>query len=291
MNKAAFRAWCARPKPVVSLPHYRGRPLIMGILNLTPDSFSDGGLFLSQGSALRQAEKMVSEGADILDIGAESTRPGATPLSVDEELERLMPILERIIKHHDVAVSVDTYKPEVMQAVADAGAACINDVFALQKPGALEVAAGLDVPICLMHMQGTPETMQVGLHETNDMMMRIQDFFGARIKAAENAGIARERLILDPGFGFGKTPRQNLQMVKALSQFHTHDLPLLLGVSRKSTIGAVLKQTVDKRLSGGLALSVFSACEGLSMIRTHDVQETREALDIIDVMLQDSDLD
>lgn len=263
----------------------------MGILNVTPDSFSDGGLFLKPEAALRQAEKMITEGADVLDIGAESTRPGARPLPLNQELDRLMPVIEALVATHDIAFSVDTNKPEVMQVAVAAGAACINDVFALQKPGALAMAAALDVPVCLMHMQGTPETMQEALDATDDVVLRVQQFFKARVEACLDAGIAKERLILDPGFGFGKTVNQNLTLTRQLSELSVYDLPLLLGVSRKSTIGAVLQQTVDERLSGGLALSVFAALKGVAMLRTHDVAETKASLRIIDVMLQDSYLD
>ncbi|MCH9756069.1 MAG: dihydropteroate synthase [Gammaproteobacteria bacterium] len=260
----------------------------MGVLNITPDSFSDGGLFLKPADALKRAERMIEEGVDILDIGAESTRPGALPIDEHQELERLMPVIELILAKHDIAISVDTSKPEVMQVVIDAGVACINDVFALQKAGALDVAAKQNVPFCLMHMKGTPEMMQKGLDEQEDIMMRIQAFFEARVAACLAAGLSREQLILDPGFGFGKTVNQNLCLTKRLSEFDVHGLPLLLGVSRKSTIGAVLQQTVDNRLSGGLALAVFAALNGVAMIRTHDVGETREAFKIIDVMLQGS---
>ncbi len=291
MNKAAFTTWCELPQPIIDSPHYRGRPLVMGILNITSDSFSDGGLFLKPTDALKQAEKMIREGADILDIGAESTRPGAEPLDVGQELDRVMPVIELILKHHDIAFSIDTYKPDVMAAAVKAGAACINDVFALQRPGAVEMAAKLDVPVCLMHMQGIPKTMQMGLDDDNDVILRVQNFFKARIDACLSAGISRKKLILDPGFGFGKTPRQNLCLIKHLSDFHTYQLPLLLGVSRKSTIGTVLEQTVNNRLSGGLALSVFAALKGVAMIRTHDVAETRQALEMMDVMLQGSYLD
>ena len=263
----------------------------MGVLNITPDSFSDGGLFLKPIDALKQARKMIDEGADILDIGAESTRPGVEPLDVNQELDRLMPVIELILGHHDIALSIDTYKPLVMKAAVTAGAACINDVFALQKQGALKMVASLDVPVCLMHMQGTPKTMQVGLCEQDDVVLRVQDFFEARIKACRDVGIPRTQLILDPGFGFGKTVNQNLCLIKSLSEFHSYGFPLLLGVSRKSTIGAVLQQAVENRLSGGLALSVFAALRGVAILRTHNVGETRQALKMMDVMLQDSYLD
>ncbi len=290
MNKAAFKAWCATPRSVVTAPHYRGKPLVMGVLNITPDSFSDGGCYFKPEDAKAQAERLIEVGADILDIGAESTRPGSLPLDADEELERLMPVLEFILSKYDIAVSIDTNKPAVMQAAVAAGAAAINDVFALQKPGALTAAASFDVPICLMHMRGTPETMQVGLEEDVDIVSHVMRFFEARVHACVDAGIAKDRLILDPGFGFGKTVQQNLQLTKRLADFQRFNQKLLLGVSRKSTIGAVLEQDVANRLSGGLALSVFAALGGAAILRTHDVAETQDALKIIDVMLQHSDL-
>ena len=286
MNKLAFQMWCATPKPILMAPGYRGRPLVMGILNITPDSFSDGGRFMHVDDALRRAESMLSEGADILDIGAESTRPGAIPIDVSQELDRLIPVIERVRALSDVLLSVDTYKPEVMQAAVGAGAGMINDVFALQKKGALEVAARLEVPVCLMHMQGAPETMQQTLSARENMVESIQAFFHERVKACMAAGIARARLLLDPGFGFGKTVEQNLWMTKQLSVFQTHALPLVLGVSRKSTLGAVLKQDVMHRMPGALGLSVFAAMQGVGVIRTHDVAATKQALDMLDAIEQ-----
>ena len=266
---------------------------MMGILNITPDSFSDGGLFLKQGDALQQADKIIQEGADVLDIGAESTRPGARPVDVNQELDRLMPIIETLVSRYDIAISVDTSKPEVMEAAVLAGAACINDVFALQKEGAIEMAARLEVPVCLMHMHGVPESMQhnVDVPLEDDVVLRVQDFFEARVAACLAAGLTEAQLILDPGFGFGKTVAQNLRLTQQIAAFSVNGLPLLLGVSRKSTIGTVLEQPVAHRLSGGVALSVFAALQGVAMIRTHDVGETKNALKLIDVMLQNSYLD
>jgi dihydropteroate synthase len=284
VNKLSFQAWCSTYKPVLMAPGYRGRPLVMGILNITPDSFSDGGRFVHLDDGLKQAERMLNEGADILDLGAESTRPGATPLDVGQELDRLLPMLERVRGLSDVLLSVDTYKPEVMQAAVHAGAGMINDVFALQKEGAVEMLAKLNVPVCLMHMQGAPQTMQHTLNSTENVVESIQAFFHARVNVCVAAGIARERLVLDPGFGFGKTVEQNLRMTKQLSVFQSHGLPLLLGVSRKSTLGAVLQQDVMHRMPGALGASVFAAMQGVGVIRTHDVAATKQALDMLDAI-------
>lgn len=265
---------------------YQGMPRVMGILNITPDSFADGGQFVDPDNALKHALRMIDEGADIIDIGAESTRPGADVVSVDEELSRLEPILKRLKESSDTLLSVDTNKPEVMQAAVEMGAGLINDVYALRQPRALETAAELDVPICLMHMRGEPQTMQQDLDEAEAVCDSVHQFFKARIKACIEAGIAKERLILDVGFGFGKTVQQNLTLINSLSSFNRYGLPLLIGVSRKSTIGAVLNQPVDKRLSGGLALNVFSALQGVRIIRTHDVAETKQALLMLDHVMQ-----
>lgn len=258
----------------------------MGVLNLTLDSFSDGGRFIHVDDALRQAEQMLEAGVDVLDLGAESTRPGAEPVGIDEELERLIPVIERLVATQDVLLSIDTSKPEVMQAAVQAGAGMINDVYALRKPGALEMAAQLDVPVCLMHMQGTsPKTMQQEISASDDVISDIQDFFYARIQACLSAGLDREKLILDPGFGFGKTVAQNLWMTQQLSVFQTHGLPVLLGVSRKSTIGVVLQQDVTNRLFGGLGLAIFAVLQGVGLIRTHDVAASKQAIDMVDAVL------
>lgn len=256
----------------------------MGILNLTPDSFYDGGKYLDPNAAQDQAMAMIAAGADILDIGAESSRPGATPISAGEEIDRILPVMEKIIAQDPTAISIDTYKPEVMQATVDAGAACINDIFALRQEGALRVAAKLDVPICLMHIQGSPKTMQNNPEYAQGVMHTVNDFFAERIAACEKAGIARSRLILDPGFGFGKTVQHNLQMMNQVEQFHQHQLPILLGVSRKSTIGKIIDQPPEGRLAGGLALAVYAMLSGVAMIRTHDVLETQHAFKVIQEM-------
>lgn len=263
----------------------------MGILNITPDSFSDGGMFLSPDAALHHAHHMIQAGADLIDIGAESTRPGAKPITLQTELDRLMPVVEKLVARYDTALSIDTSKPEVMKAAVLAGATCINDVFALQKEHAIETVASLNVPVCLMHMRGTPETMQNGLNPNADIFLQVQDFFERRVQACLNGGIAATRIILDPGFGFGKSVQQNLTITKRIADFSLDRFHLMLGVSRKSTIGLVLNQSKDQRLSGGLALSVFAALQGAAIIRTHDVSETRQALSMIDVMLQQKEME
>lgn len=285
MNPADLSIWCASPQPIISSPGYRVRPLVMGILNLTPDSFSDGGVFLKTQDAVRQAEKLISEGADILDLGAESSRPGALPVSLELELDRLIPVIQQLSNRYDITLSVDTYKPEVMREAVQAGAGMINDIYALRAPGALEMAANLDVPVCLMHMQGIPNNMQINPDYPDGVVTNIQAFFDERIGACQNAGIKYEHLILDPGFGFGKTVLHNLTLTQQLQAFQSHGRPLLLGVSRKSTLGAVLQQDVMHRLPGALGVTVFAALHGVTMIRTHDVGATKQALDMVDAIV------
>lgn len=253
----------------------------MGVLNITPNSFFDGGRFVELSQAYQRAQEMITQGVDIIDIGGESSKPGAEPVSCQEELERVIPVIKRIRATSDICISIDTCKAEVMEAAVIAGATMINDIQALTGVGALSMAARLNVPVCLMHMQGQPQSMQDNPHYTNNIIDEINDFFLQRIEACLNIGIPREHLLLDPGFGFGKSLSHNLYMVKRLSEFKKHHLPLLLGVSRKSTIGAVLNKNVDARLSGSIALAVFSALQGVSILRTHDVNETSEALDMI----------
>lgn len=258
----------------------------MGILNITSDSFSDGGVYLEPHSALSRAQEMIAEGVDIIDVGGESTKPGAIPISLDEELSRVLPIIEHIRKNSDLCISIDTYKPAVMKAAVSAGAGFINDIKALRSEGALSTAMELDVPVCLMHMQGEPLSMQENPTYANDVVEEINTFFIERIKACEQAQISRHRLILDPGFGFGKLVADNLMIVKKLSEFKKHQLPLLLGASRKSTLGVVTNTPVHGRLAAGLAVSVFAALQGVSMIRTHDVAETNQALKMVDAIMK-----
>ena len=253
------------------------RPQVMGILNITPDSFSDGGDFFSPEQAVVHAARMVEAGAAIIDVGGESTRPGAPPVSVDEELRRVIPVIEALQASLSVPVSVDTRKPEVMQAAVVAGAGLINDVNALQAPGAVEQAAQLGVPVCLMHMQGTPESMQKQ-PEYGDVVAEVKDFLTGRASLCMQQGIAREQILLDPGFGFGKTTTHNLLLLQHLEQLVASCFPVLAGLSRKSMIGQVLGLPVDKRLYPGVALAVLAVWKGAAMVRCHDVRETLEAI-------------
>ncbi len=249
----------------------------MGIVNLTPDSFSDGGLFNQRDAALKQAYQLVAEGADYLDLGGESTRPGAQEVSVQEELDRVMPVLETIKAELPVKVSLDTAKTEVMQAGIALGVDMINDVNALRADGALQTVAACQCEVCLMHMQGTPRTMQSNPHY-DDVVAEVKAFLAARINACEAAGIQRDRITIDPGFGFGKTLEHNLRLMKHLAAFHELNCSVLVGVSRKSMIGAVLDKPVEQRLYGGLALALIAAQQGAKIIRTHDVGATVDAL-------------
>ena len=253
------------------------RPQVMGILNATPDSFSDGGVFFGVEPALARARDMVAQGAAIIDVGGESTRPGAAPVSVDEELRRVIPVIEAIHDAVDVPISIDTSKPEVMEAAVAAGAGMINDVRALRQEGALEMAARLGVPVCLMHMQGEPSTMQ---QKTvyDRVVEEVADFLAGRVEACETAGIQRERLLVDPGFGFGKSLAHNLQILNGLGRFLRLDLPLVVGLSRKSMIGAILDAPVDERLYGSLALATLAVWNGAAIVRTHDVRPTVDAI-------------
>ncbi len=254
-------------------------PQIMGILNVTPDSFSDGARYQHLDKALFHAEQMIRDGASIIDIGGESARPGADEVSLDEELYRVIPVIERLASELDVWLSVDTYKPEVMNESIRAGAHLINDICALQEPGALSVVAESGVPVCLMHMQGKPRTMQQAPHY-NNLCGEIYAFFQERINTALVAGIKKEQLILDPGFGFGKTLEQNYELLGRLDHFHTLDLPLLVGMSRKSMIGQLLDRPVTERTAGSIAAALFAVQQGASIIRVHDVKETADALHV-----------
>jgi dihydropteroate synthase len=255
-------------------------PLIMGILNVTPDSFSDGGKYATYTHALQQAEKMIEQGVDIIDIGGESTRPGAKTVCEQDEVERVIPLLMAIKKEFAVKVSIDTSKAEVMHQAIDHGADMINDVRALQNKGCLEVLAQSNLPICLMHMQGLPKTMQDN-PTYDDIIGDIKSFFIQRVTACEKVGINRSRLILDPGFGFGKTLMQNYQLLAQLEKFYDLGLPLLSGTSRKSMIGDLLSRNVDERLAGSLATAIIAAQKKVNIIRVHDVKETVDVLKIL----------
>ncbi|HEC20429.1 MAG TPA: dihydropteroate synthase [Gammaproteobacteria bacterium] len=251
----------------------------MGILNVTPDSFSDGGLFVSREKALQQARRMVREGAAIIDVGGESTRPGATAVSVQEELERVIPVIEAIHQSCEAIISVDTSKPEVMREAVRAGAGMINDVRALREPGALDVAKEAAVPVCLMHMQGEPRSMQKTPRYT-DVISEVKSFLQQRIAACEARGIPGDAIFVDPGFGFGKRVEHNLQLVKRLADFVALGKPVLMGVSRKSTLGALLDRPPRERLAGSIALATLCCEFGARIIRAHDVAATVDAVKI-----------
>lgn len=249
----------------------------MGILNVTPDSFSDGGHFNQLERAMTHARQMVAEGATLIDIGGESTRPGAPDVSEQEELDRILPVVEHMVRELDVMISLDTSKAAVMREGCAAGAHLINDVRALLEPGALAAAAAADVPVCLMHMQGQPRTMQAEPHY-DDLLGEVRAFFDERIAACLTAGIAREQLLLDPGYGFGKTLAHNYQLLAQQESLLDYQLPLLVGMSRKSMIGNLLGRPVDERLAGSLACALIGMQRGARIIRVHDVRATMDAL-------------
>lgn len=253
------------------------RVAVMGVLNITPDSFSDGGLFLSRERALERAIEIAEEGADIIDVGGESTRPGADAVSVEDELNRVVPVIEALHKVIALPISIDTSKPEVMRRAVAAGAGMINDVRALRAPGALSVAAQLRVPVCLMHMQGEPRTMQDNPHY-DDVVAEVKAFLRTRREACIAAGIPEERIVIDPGFGFGKTAEHNLALLRHLDQLKSLGSPLLVGLSRKSVIGSVLDLPIGQRLHASVALAVIAARNGANIVRVHDVRATREAI-------------
>jgi dihydropteroate synthase len=260
------------------------RPVVMGVINVTPDSFSDGGRFLDPAVAVRRAEQMIAEGAALIDVGGESTRPGSRPVPVQQELDRVMPVIEALASL-SVPVSVDTSKPEVMGAALRAGAGMVNDVRALREPGALEVVSRSRAAICLMHMQGTPATMQKE-PVYGDVIAEIGEFLDARIVACELAGIERRRIVIDPGFGFGKTLSQNLELLAELGDLRRLDAPLLVGISRKSMIGAILDLPVGERLNGSLAAAALAVWQGASIVRCHDVAATVQALRICSAVME-----
>lgn len=259
-------------------------PKVMGIVNVTPDSFSDGGRFSSTDKAIAHAHDLVAQGADILDIGGESTRPGAMPVPLDEELNRVIPVIKGLAGI-GVPLSIDTYKPEVMRAAILAGVDIVNDVCALQEPQALEIVAASDVGVCLMHMQGRPQNMQQD-PQYQDVVQEVYDFLKGRLAAAEQAGIAKARITLDPGFGFGKRTAHNLALLEGLSTLQKLNAPLLIGLSRKSVLGQVAGADVNERLYASLAASVISVMKGANIVRVHDVKATVEALKVVSAVMQ-----
>ncbi len=257
------------------------QPRVMGVLNRTPDSFSDGGAFTDLDTALRQALRMCEQGAAIIDIGGQSTRPGSVAVTGQQELERVIPLIKRLAAESDIPISIDTSKPDIMRAAIDAGAVMINDVYALRLPGALQAARDCAVPVCLMHMQGEPHSMQQH-PEYRDVVSEVKQFLEERVRVCEAAGIARNHMLIDPGFGFGKTLIHNLSVLRQLDEIAALGLPLLVGLSRKSVIGKLLDDApVIERLHGSVAAAVFAVVHGARIVRTHDVKPTVDALKVI----------
>jgi len=265
-------------------------PVVMGILNVTPDSFSDGGIYNRYDYALKHVASMVNHGAAIIDIGGESTRPGASEVSLQQELDRVIPIIEAVTDRFDVWVSVDTSKAVVMTEAARAGANIINDVRSLHEPGALEAAAETGLPICIMHMLGQPKTMQQ-TPDYKNVVVEVKQYLFDEIERCEAAGIAKNRLIIDPGFGFGKNLVHNYQLLAKLNEFHALGVPLLVGMSRKSMIGELLDVPLEERLIGGIACAVIAAMQGAQIIRAHDVKETVQAMKIVQATLSVKETD
>ncbi|MEO6368846.1 MAG: dihydropteroate synthase [Steroidobacteraceae bacterium] len=255
----------------------------MGVLNVTSDSFSDGGRYRSLEAALAHGRDMVAAGAGIVDVGGESTRPGAEPVSLQEELDRVLPVIEALRGELDAVISIDTMKPQVMRAAVAAGAGLVNDVLALQAPGAMEAVAATNAAVCLMHMQGTPQTMQSAPHY-DDVVIEVQAFLQQRARDCIESGIASARIALDPGFGFGKTLQHNLTLLAGLPKLAANEHPLLVGLSRKSMLQKLLGRSVEQRLAGSLALATIAALHGASIIRCHDVAETCDAVAVASAM-------
>lgn len=260
------------------------RPHVMGIVNVTPDSFSDGGNFNATDLAVEHALQMIEDGADILDIGGESTRPGAIPVSLDEELRRIIPVIEALSKVSTVPISIDTYKPAVMRQAIAAGADIVNDIRALQEVSALDIVAKSHVGVCLMHMQGNPQTMQQAPNYV-DVVVEVKQFLAARLNVALSYGIDKSRILLDPGFGFGKTRAHNISLIKHLNQLADIGQPLLVGLSRKAVLGAIAGGDEQQKLHAGIAASVISAMKGASILRVHDVSATVDALKVVAAIL------
>jgi dihydropteroate synthase len=255
------------------------RPLIMGIINVTPDSFSDGGYFVTTHHAVEQGLRLIEDGADILDIGGESTRPGAQPVCLEEELKRVLPVVEQLVTQ-PIPLSVDTYKPEVMRQCLAAGASMINDVKALREEGALNIVGQSRAAVCLMHMQGDPQTMQLDPHYEN-VVSEVKTFLMERVEQAQAAGIGRERIVIDPGFGFGKNLSHNLDLIRGLKQLGETGLPVLAGLSRKSVLGRIAGAEVKERASASVAAAVVAVMKGARIVRVHDVRATRDALTVV----------
>lgn len=277
--QAHFQFSCGKYQLTLNRPH------VMGIVNVTPDSFSDGGKFSSTDLAVEHALKLIAEGADILDIGGESTRPGAAIVSLDEELKRVIPVIETLSRLCHVPISIDTYKPDVMRQAIAAGADIVNDVRALQEPNALEIIGQSNVGVCLMHMQGMPQTMQIEPHYV-DVVAEVKQFLVERMNAALSHGIVKNRILLDPGFGFGKTRMHNIALIKHLEELNEIGQPLLVGLSRKSLLGSIAGGDESQRLYASIAASVIASMKGAKIIRVHDVKATIDALKVAAAIAQ-----
>lgn len=278
---SAYHLRCGRHSLDLSFPR------VMGILNVTPDSFSDGGQHIALDDALHHAERMLAEGAAMIDIGGESTRPGAATVSAQQELDRVAPVVEALVRELDALVSVDTSSPVVMREVTALGAGMLNDVRALEREGALAAAVSSGLPVCLMHRQGEPQDMQQAPSYDQPVEEVVADYLARRVAACETAGLHRHRLLLDPGFGFGKTVEHNLRLLKYMDALQALELPLLVGMSRKSMIGKVLGRPVEERLAGGLALSAMAVERGANILRVHDVGPTVDAVNMAWAVLQE----
>lgn len=268
-------------KHTIALDH----PIVMGVLNVTPDSFSDGGTYLDADKAIARAASLVEEGAGIVDVGGESTRPGAAAVSAQEELDRVLPVIEGIVARFDIPVSIDTSKAQVMLAAVNAGAAIINDVYALRQAGTLAAAAATNAAVCLMHMQGEPANMQEN-PRYDDLVGEISAFLSARLDACKSAGIGNDRLLIDPGFGFGKNDRHNIELLAKLDQFTVLGVPMLVGLSRKRSLGNLTGRSAVERTEVGLAAAVIAVEKGARIVRTHDVAGTVDALKLVQAVRQ-----
>ena len=280
MNAVEFKGWLKKYKNEDS-----HTPLVMGILNMTPDSFSDGGKYLTPEIALKRALEMLEQGADIIDVGGESSRPGAVPVSLQEELDRVIPVIEKLRYYTDCCISIDTYKPEVMAQAVARGANVINDIYALQHPGAAEFVVRQQLPVCLMHMRGMPQTMAEQVPVDADIFSEIKNFLKTQIEHLQNLGLATELIMIDPGIGFGKTTEQNLKIIKELHQLKSFNLPILLGVSNKRFIGDVLRKEVHARSAGSLSSQLIGYLKGATILRTHDVATTKETLKMANAII------
>lgn len=278
VNNQQFLEWCDAPT--------LKKPLIMGVLNITPNSFSDAGCYQNTQKACLRALEMLEQGVDIIDVGGEASNPygGCAPVSSDEELSRVIPVILAIRERSDICISIDTCKAVVMKQAVQAGASMINDIMALQADDALTTAHRLNVPVCLMHMQGNPLTMQDAPRYPDGVVGHINHFFSERIKACTEAGIPEKHLILDPGIGFGKSTSHNLTILNELKAFDHHQLPVMLGVSRKGVIGQVLNKSISERMIGGITIALYAVMQGVKIIRTHDVDETSQALRMLDAI-------